>query len=197
AGTRSLEKLQRAAPEDPTVLALSVRVLARHDRAAQAVTQAEAWSQRRPKDMNGLLVAASARLLNEQPDLALNHIQRAIEIAPDSLAPRVALARFQEDRGQRAEAVKTWTETARRFPKHNGVAFDLAAARERVGDLPGAEAAVRDVLKRDPDNAIALNFLGYLWADHNLRLNEAVDMIERALAQDPDNGAYVDSLGWA
>ena len=77
------------------------------------------------------------------------------------------------------------------------MAFDLAAARERLGDLPGAEAAVRDVLKRELENATALNFLGYLWADHNLRLTEAVELIERALAQDPENGAYVDSLGWA
>jgi tetratricopeptide (TPR) repeat protein len=77
------------------------------------------------------------------------------------------------------------------------VAFDLAACRETLGDLAGAEAAVRDVLRREPDHPTALNFLGYLWADHDRNLDEAVELIVRALAQDPDNGAYLDSLGWA
>ena len=74
---------------------------------------------------------------------------------------------------------------------------DLAACREKPGDLAGAEAAVRDVLRREPDNPTALNVLGYLWADHNRNLGQAVELIARALAQDPDNGAFLDSLGWA
>ena len=56
---------------------------------------------------------------------------------------------------------------------------------------------MRDVLAREPENPTALNFLGYLFADHNRKLDEAVDLIQRALARDPDNGAYLDSLGWA
>ena len=78
-----------------------------------------------------------------------------------------------------------------------GLAFDLAQCRERIGDIAGAEAAVRDVLRREPNNPTALNFLGYLWADHNRNLDQAVELIARALALDPDNGAYIDSLGWA
>jgi tetratricopeptide (TPR) repeat protein len=56
---------------------------------------------------------------------------------------------------------------------------------------------VRDVLAREPDDPAALNFLGYLWADHDRNLQQAVTYIRRALEQDPDNGAYLDSLGWA
>jgi tetratricopeptide (TPR) repeat protein len=175
--------------------ALSVRVLARHDRgrrrhAGRAWSRAPAQGHERPPD------SASARLLSKQPDLAFARPPRDRD---RSRLPGAAghAGEVQEDRGQRVEAEKTWTELQRRYPDHNGVAFDLAAARERLGDLPGAEAAVRDVLKRELENATALNFLGYLWADHNLRLTEAVELIERALAQDPENGAYVDSLGWA
>jgi len=50
---------------------------------------------------------------------------------------------------------------------------------------------------REPENPTALNFLGYLWADHDRNLEEAVELIVRAIAQDPDNGAFIDSLGWA
>jgi Flp pilus assembly protein TadD len=53
------------------------------------------------------------------------------------------------------------------------------------------------VLERDPQNAMALNYLGYMLADRGVRLEEAVNLIKKALEVDPQNGAYLDSLGWA
>jgi Flp pilus assembly protein TadD len=52
------------------------------------------------------------------------------------------------------------------------------------------------VLEKSPDNAAALNYLGYMFADRNVKLAEAEKMIRKALEQDPGNGAYLDSLGW-
>jgi tetratricopeptide (TPR) repeat protein len=52
------------------------------------------------------------------------------------------------------------------------------------------------VLRRDPDSAAALNFVGYALADHEVRLDEARRLLERALALRPSAGAIVDSLGW-
>lgn len=197
AAVQALERLRRRWPDDPEALAITVGVLSRHDRAGQAVVQAEAWCAKRPDDFRAHLVTGRARALNRQPDAALAHVRRAIALAPDSLAPRVMLARLFAEQRRNDEAEKIWTETALRFPAHNGVAFDLAACREKLGDLAGAEAAVSDVLRREPDNPTALNFLGYLWADHNRNLGQAVEMIVRALSQDPNNGAFLDSLGWA
>ena len=56
---------------------------------------------------------------------------------------------------------------------------------------------MRDVLAKDPANPGVLNFLGYVLADHGLKLDEAVALITRALAVDADNPSYLDSLGWA
>ena len=44
---------------------------------------------------------------------------------------------------------------------------------------------------------MALNYLGYMWADRGVRLQDSIDYVQRALALDPDNPAYLDSLGWA
>jgi len=53
------------------------------------------------------------------------------------------------------------------------------------------------VLADDPKNAMALNYLGYMLADRGTRVEEALGYIRRAVALDPQNGAYLDSLGWA
>jgi Flp pilus assembly protein TadD len=49
---------------------------------------------------------------------------------------------------------------------------------------------------RKPENASALNYLGYMLADRNIRLPEAQQMVSKALELDPENAAYLDSLGW-
>ena len=67
---------------------------------------------------------------------------------------------------------------------------------EKIKNFDAAESAFRSVLKDDPDNAGALNYLGYMLADRNVRLEEANKLISRAVELDPQNGAYLDSLGW-
>ncbi|MEP7011729.1 MAG: tetratricopeptide repeat protein [Acidobacteriota bacterium] len=74
--------------------------------------------------------------------------------------------------------------------------FLLGAALERTEDHEGAVAAFKKALELEPDFHSALNYLGYLWADRGENLDEARALILRAVALDPENGAYVDSLGW-
>jgi tetratricopeptide (TPR) repeat protein len=74
--------------------------------------------------------------------------------------------------------------------------FELGAIREQRNDVEGAQAAFREVLKRNPDNASALNYIGYMYADRTLRLQESLEMIQRACILEPENGYFVDSLGW-
>ena len=63
--------------------------------------------------------------------------------------------------------------------------------------FPDAEAAFKQLLARDGDNAPALNYLGYMLAERGERLDESVTLLRKALQIDPDNGSYLDSLGWA
>jgi tetratricopeptide (TPR) repeat protein len=67
---------------------------------------------------------------------------------------------------------------------------------ERQKKLDLAEKQFREVLVLDPKNGSALNYLGYMFADQNIRLQEAQDLIEKAVAVEPNNGAFLDSLGW-
>jgi len=77
-----------------------------------------------------------------------------------------------------------------------GVHFMRGAMYERMQKIDLAEAEFRKVLAINPDNAAALNYLGYMLADRNIRLAEARELITRALELEPNNGAFLDSLGW-
>jgi tetratricopeptide (TPR) repeat protein len=74
--------------------------------------------------------------------------------------------------------------------------YSRALTHERLDRLPAAEADLRRLIEIDPDNADALNALGYTLADRTNRYQEALALIERALKLKPDTPAIVDSLGW-
>jgi len=68
---------------------------------------------------------------------------------------------------------------------------------EREKRYTEAEEQFKKVVASDPEHASALNYLGYMLADQNTKLEEALGYIKRAVDLDPTNGAYLDSLGWA
>jgi len=77
------------------------------------------------------------------------------------------------------------------------VLFLRGIALERAGRWPDAEADLKVALKVNPDEPELLNFLGYSWIDRGEHLAEALAMIQKAVAARPQNGAMLDSLGWA
>jgi tetratricopeptide (TPR) repeat protein len=76
------------------------------------------------------------------------------------------------------------------------VLFLRGAMYERQKEYDKAEKTFRQVVDTEPTNASALNYLGYMLADRGIRLDEAQQLIERAMKLDPNNYAYLDSLGW-
>ncbi len=74
--------------------------------------------------------------------------------------------------------------------------FMLGAIYERQKKFDQAEQEFRKVLEANPNSAPALNYLGYMFADRGVHLDEATSMIQSAVKQEPNNGAYLDSLGW-
>nr|MBA3442749.1 tetratricopeptide repeat protein [Pyrinomonadaceae bacterium] len=73
----------------------------------------------------------------------------------------------------------------------------LSSAQERAGNSKGSEESLRRILVKDPNNATALNNLGYFLLERNERLTEALEMIQRAVQVEPLNASFLDSLGWA
>lgn len=70
------------------------------------------------------------------------------------------------------------------------------AAQERLQKYERAAETMHTVLDQYPDSHIAMNFLAYMWAELDKKLDEAYALSQRSLEKDPENGAYLDTLGW-
>ncbi|MCP4203069.1 MAG: tetratricopeptide repeat protein [bacterium] len=94
------------------------------------------------------------------------------------------------------KAIPLWLDAKNEDPEALDVRFWLGSAYERSGRRDTAIQEFRDLLARDELFAPALNYLGYMWAERGENLTEAVDLVKKAVALEPNNGAYIDSLGW-
>jgi tetratricopeptide (TPR) repeat protein len=121
-------------------------------------------------------------------------------------APEIVyyLALAQREARQSQQAVATFEEALHEaeLDQDNEIVnakfyFNYGATAEQAGLYEKATDLLRKSIALDPANAAeAYNYLGYMWADHNMHLEEAEEMIKHALQIEPNNGAYLDSLGW-
>ncbi len=104
------------------------------------------------------------------------------------------------DKGKRFDEMAKSIDAAEKLSESKeekeAVWFMRGAMFEKMKKIDAAEAEFRKVLASSPDRADTLNYLGYMLADRNVRLQEALQMITKALSKEPNNGAFLDSLGW-
>jgi len=133
----------------------------------------------------------------------------AQEFADAEGVARTALGRYPGDtrvryflgtalRGEErwADAAATFGQLVQADTTKTDYLFDWASSLERAGRFDEAAAAFRRLLQYHPNDAAALNYLGYMYAERGVNLDEALRLITRALALDTGNGAYLDSMGW-
>jgi tetratricopeptide (TPR) repeat protein len=146
---------------------------------------------------------AGVKVTLNKPDEALRVIEQARERFKKTTFAMEFYAAVAQMRAKRfEEAVRHFTEaellarTGQTNRLNSGFYFQFGAACERRGDYRQAEQHFRKCLEQEPDFAEALNYLGYMWADRGENLAEARQLIEKAVALEPENGAFLDSLGW-
>jgi tetratricopeptide (TPR) repeat protein len=150
---------------------------------------------------DGPIRASYALLLgeNQQPDEAVKLLQGSLKsnVADRDIYLNIAQVYERARRYQEAEDAAHKAEAIPGDPRENEMTwFLLGAIYERQKQFDKAEEEFKKVLNVNPKNAAALNYYGYMLADRGLRLDEAREMIQRALDQEPFSGAYLDSLGW-
>ncbi len=116
--------------------------------------------------------------------------QRGVWQALAQMNIRLRRWKDAEDALDKAEPLATKTDD------RTYVLFLRGEWAERQKHDDQAEQYFHQALSLDPDNAMTLNYLGYMWADKGIKLPEALKMIRQAVDSEPISGAYLDSLGW-
>lgn len=143
-----------------------------------------------------------ALLLGEQgsTDQAATLLRRMLKGTREDREIQISLAQVYE-RGRRfaeAEEALNAAEKLAGGPAENEVVWYLrGAVYERQKKIDLAEAEFKKVLETNPRNAGVLNYFGYMLAEAGVRLDEAEALVKRALEEEANSGAYLDSLGWA
>ncbi|MDT5123063.1 MAG: hypothetical protein QOC96_2545 [Acidobacteriota bacterium] len=155
-------------PEQTEFLGLEAETLAELGRVDEGVALIRTQLKGTIEDFNAYLVISGLYLQGARASDAVVAARKALELAPAGRPEMIE------------EALIT-----------------LSSAQERAGDPKGSEESLRRILARDPNNATALNNLGYFLVERNERLDEALEMIQRAVRANPNNSSFLDSLGWA
>jgi len=99
-----------------------------------------------------------------------------------------------------ADAIPAYTQAISLLPEGHGsewlLHYKRAISYHMTDDWPLAEADFRSALELNPDQPLVLNYLGYSLVERGEKLDEALEMIEKAVRGAPENGAIIDSLGW-
>lgn len=123
-------------------------------------------------------------------------LERAAAQAPDKADTHVTLAWGYEKLKKYDKALEELKKAKELIPENEHVIYTLATVYQDMGKYEEAEKELREVLKKDPADAQANNGLGYFYAETSRNLDEAAELVKKALQVEPENGAYLDSLGW-
>jgi tetratricopeptide (TPR) repeat protein len=157
-------------------------------------------------------LARAVEIDDEMPDaylswansyIAQDSIRRAIDIAREGegiAQPRGRLQFFigvSYSRLHLYDSAIVWLEAALgEEPAELNVRFSLGAAYERAGRFTDADTTFQQLIAVDSNHAGALNYLGYMYAEEGIHLDVSLLLIERAVALEPENSAFLDSYAW-
>jgi predicted Zn-dependent protease len=193
----SFEDARRLAPQDRAVAGYLIDANIAAKKYGAAIDLARAALTDHPDDLGLMRLQAQALRQSGRADQGVALLEDAVKKHADEPMAYVALAQLYADATRGAQAVKVLQDAQARFPNNNAIAFELGTVFDKQKKFAEAEAAFRQLLAREPENAAALNYLGYMLAERGERLTESVNYLTKALQIDPDNGSFLDSLGWA
>ncbi|MBP7866618.1 MAG: tetratricopeptide repeat protein [Acidobacteria bacterium] len=141
----------------------------------------------------GEALAAAGRLEEARKAVA-ERMEKADDKDKASLCFGLASALMEAKRWD--EAIEVVNRGLAADPKRKALQFQQGAVLERAGKYKEAEAVLTAFLRENADNAVALNYLGYMLVDLDLNVAKGMEYIRKALELEPLNPAYLDSLGW-
>ncbi len=128
---------------------------------------------------------------------AITHLSEAVRLNPKQPEPHIVLGLAYLQSEQFEKASQAFEEGIRHNPKNADLHFNLGTAYDKLDRFDDVVREMETALSLDPHHADALNYLGYSYAERGIKIDQALSLTRQAVALKPDNGYYVDSLGWA
>jgi tetratricopeptide (TPR) repeat protein len=180
--------------------ALLIETLRLNRQTPKALEESEAALQKYPDDRPLRVLRASLLADQGRVEEAIQLLQGMLKGTPADRDVYLSIAQTYSQAKRFAEAEQAAEKVLAMSPKPEDqeyARFILGSIYERQKKYDLAEEQFHKVLAVNPLNAAASNYLGYMLADRGIRLEESVKYIRKALELEPNNGAYLDSLGWA
>lgn len=193
----TFEEARKIAPQDPSIVGYLIQAQLAAKNYAVAAELAHAARTENPTDLRLARLESQALRRGGKVDQGLAILEELARAQGAEPGAHIALAQAYADANRGAQAVKVLQDAQSRFPGDTAITFELGAVLDRQKKFAESESVFRQLITREPENAAALNYLGYMLADRGERLDESVGYLKRALAIDPDNGSFLDSIGWA
>ncbi|GJQ58385.1 MAG: hypothetical protein SCALA701_11860 [Candidatus Scalindua sp.] len=142
-------------------------------------------------------------LMQREREIVCETLEKSVYNGSQNVREYIVLSQLLQQTGRKQQAIDT-LKTALIFLRNKldkdslqEIQFLMANVYYDMDNHEGAIEQLRNILSVDPSCHQANNFLGYLFVERGEKLDEAINLIEKALESEPENGAYLDSLGWA
>jgi tetratricopeptide (TPR) repeat protein len=132
----------------------------------------------------------------EQLQKAIDSVQSVLRKKSDRKEVYAFLSSLYRKAKDFPKAIEAMERVIVLDPKSDQAYFQLGALHDEAKNKEQSVANMKRAIELNPKNAAALNYLGYTWAEMGVRLDEAEQLIQRALQIEPNDGFYIDSLGW-
>ena len=131
----------------------------------------------------------------------LDEARKALkQAAPKDDEQRVQLlmieSQFLREAKQYGESFKVLAQGLEKFPDQPELLYQSALIADKLNRTQAFEQLIRKLIKVEPNNAHSYNALGYSWLERNVRIPEAMELVEKAYKLAPDDAAIIDSMGW-
>ncbi|MBI4237373.1 MAG: tetratricopeptide repeat protein [Deltaproteobacteria bacterium] len=123
-------------------------------------------------------------------------LQQAVRRRPKVVEFYEYLAFVLQEQKNEAGTARVLRQAVRHFPQRQSLLYALAISYERLGQRDDAVAMMKKVLAQQPKNVGALNYIGYTYAEWGKHLDEAEELLQRAVMLKPNDGHILDSLAW-
>lgn len=182
-------------PQPDLVRAL-VTLYREDEKPAEALVFARRIVEENPGVEAYMTLLAAELATQDKTAEAIDLLKDAVKRFPRSEAMALALARLQTQAGEPAAGAQSLLAFIRSNGETTERLYALSHFYSAAGDFDASTASLQRILAIMPDHIGANNDLGYFWVDAGLRLADAEKMIQKAIENEPNNSAFLDSLGW-